>query len=55
MISQHYKNFKVRDYMDNCDLENQISNSMIDCSLGTNPFIDKSMKSINILLYNINY
>lgn len=43
MVSQYYKNFKVRDYMDNCGLENQISNSMIDCSLGTNPFIDQSI------------
>lgn len=56
MISQYYKDFRVRDYMNNDDLENQISNNVIDCSLGTNPFIDEKVLKEHILncSYEIN-
>lgn len=41
MIKDFYKNFKVRDYMEN---EGYVE-SILDCSLGTNPFIeDKDIK-----------
>lgn len=48
MIDQYYKNFRVKDYMNNEGLENQISSNMIDCSLGTNPFIEESMLQIYV-------
>ncbi len=37
MISEYYKKFKVKDYME----EIKISKKSLDCSLGTNPFINK--------------
>lgn len=43
MINQYYKNFKVRDYMNNELLTNNFSGEMIDCSLGTNPFIEEGL------------
>lgn len=43
MINQHYKNFRVRDYMDEEVLRNSMSNNIIDCSLGTNPFLEEKM------------
>ncbi len=43
MIDEHYKNFKVRDYMDEESLKSYLSTNIIDCSLGTNPFIHESM------------
>ena len=42
MISKYYKDFRVRDYMENELLSNELTGKMIDCSLGTNPFIDES-------------
>lgn len=42
-IKQHYIDFKVRDYMDNDELKFASSNSLLDCSLGTNPFIEDKM------------
>lgn len=39
MIKDFYKNFKIKDYMDNELKEKDID--YIDCSLGTNPFIEK--------------
>ncbi len=52
MINQYYKNFKVRDYMDNEALNNQLSNNMIDCSLGTNPFLEDDIIKKYILESN---
>ena len=43
MIDEHYKNFKVRDYMNEESLKGYLSTNIIDCSLGTNPFIEESM------------
>lgn len=43
MIDEHYKNFKVRDYMNEESLKSYLSANIIDCSLGTNPFIEDSM------------
>ncbi len=43
MIDEHYKNFKVRDYMNEESLKSYLSTNIIDCSLGTNPFIEDSM------------
>lgn len=43
MIDEYYKNFKVRDYMDEDVLKSCLSNNIIDCSLGTNPFIEESI------------
>jgi len=43
MIDEHYKNFKVRDYMNEESLNSYLSTKIIDCSLGTNPFIEDSM------------
>ena len=40
MIDNFYKDFKVRDYLDNEDLKEQLSDNFIDCSLGTNDFIN---------------
>jgi len=41
MIDDFYKNFKVRDYMGDEFDASIISSDCIDCSLGTNPFIDE--------------
>ncbi len=43
MIDEYYKKFKVRDYMSEETLKSGLLNNMIDCSLGTNPFIEESM------------
>ena len=43
MINEHYKNFKVKDYMNEESLKSYLSTNIIDCSLGTNPFIEESM------------
>lgn len=43
MIDEHYKSFKVRDYMNEESLKSYLSTNIIDCSLGTNPFIEDSM------------
>lgn len=43
MIDEYYKNFKVRDYMNEESLKSCLSSDIIDCSLGTNPFIEESM------------
>lgn len=39
MIDRYYKEFKVKDYMENEIINND--KKFIDCSLGTNPFISK--------------
>lgn len=39
MINQYYREFKVKDYMENEITKN--NQKFIDCSLGTNPFIKK--------------
>ena len=44
MIDKHYKNFKVRDYMDDESLGEHISTNLLDCSLGTNPFLEEYIK-----------
>lgn len=49
MIDEYYKNFKVRDYMNEETLKNCLSKNTIDCSLGTNPFIEESMMKKYIL------
>lgn len=43
MIDKYYKNFRVRDYMNEDVLKFTLSSDAIDCSLGTNPFIEDSM------------
>ncbi len=43
MIKEFYKTFKIRDYMDDTTLEEQSLDNIIDCSLGTNAFIDESI------------
>ena len=43
MIDSYYKNFKIRDYMDENSLKSALSKNIIDCSLGTNPFIDDNL------------
>ena len=43
IIDNFYKNFKVRDYMEDEDKSYLVTNEYIDCSLGTNPFIDEKM------------
>lgn len=43
MIEEYYKNFKVRDYMDDVVLREQSLDNIIDCSLGTNDFIDENI------------
>lgn len=43
MIDEFYKNFRVRDYMNEEVLKNCSNKSMIDCSLGTNPFVDENI------------
>lgn len=42
MIDEYYKNFKVRDYMNEEVLSTSLGNNIIDCSLGTNPFIEEN-------------
>lgn len=56
MIEEFYKTFKVRDYMDDVTLKDQSLNNIIDCSLGTNPFIDENIikKYISESSYEIN-
>ena len=53
MIEQYYKDFKVRDYMDDNSLKEQVTGNLIDCSLGTNAFIDESI--IKKYILNSNY
>ena len=43
MIDKYYKEFRVRDYMDEEGLNNSLRKDIIDCSLGTNPFIDDDL------------
>lgn len=43
MIDEYYKNFKVRDYMNEESLKSCLSKKIIDCSLGTNPFIEENL------------
>lgn len=44
MIDEYYKKFKVRDYMNEESLQiNLLGKNIIDCSLGTNPFIKEDM------------
>ena len=44
IIDEYYKNFKVRDYMNEESFKSQLySTNIIDCSLGTNPFLEDSM------------
>lgn len=43
MIDEFYKNFRVRDYMNEEVLKNISSKNIIDCSLGTNPFINEKI------------
>ncbi len=43
MIDSYYKNFKIRDYMDENSLKDCLSKKVLDCSLGTNPFIDEKI------------
>lgn len=43
MIDEYYKNFKVRDYMNEEALKGCLSTNKIDCSLGTNPFIKENV------------
>lgn len=56
MIDEYYRNFKVRDYMNEEVLKSSLSNNIIDCSLGTNPFIEESIikKYISECSYEIN-
>jgi len=43
MIDQYYRNFKVRDYMENEGISEELYKNVIDCSLGTNPFLEDNM------------
>lgn len=43
MIDEYYKKFKVRDYMNEKSLKSCLSKKIIDCSLGTNPFIEENL------------
>lgn len=43
MIEKFYKDFKVRDYMNEEVLKSSSDKNIIDCSLGTNPFIDEKI------------
>ena len=43
MIDEYYKQFKVRDYMNDVVLKEQSLDDIIDCSLGTNDFIDENI------------
>lgn len=45
MVDKYYKEFKVRDYMDEEGLSNSLRKDIIDCSLGTNPFIEENLIS----------
>lgn len=56
MIDKYYKNFKVRDYMNEEELTSDLNGELIDCSLGTNPFIEDSMikKYVEDSSYEIN-
>ena len=42
MIKQFYKDFKVRDYIGE-EEKSDISSNTIDCSLGTNPFLNEKL------------
>ncbi len=53
MIEEYYKKFKIRDYMDDTTLREQSLNDIIDCSLGTNDFIDENI--IRKYIMNSNY
>lgn len=53
MIDKFYKSFKIRDYMDDNVLKNQSSCDLLDCSLGTNAFIDNNF--INEFILKSNY
>jgi histidinol-phosphate aminotransferase len=47
MINEFYKNFRIRDYMQNEGIWKEDTNRIIDCSLGTNPFIkDEFIKKL---------
>lgn len=52
MIDKFYIDFKVRDYMDNDSLKEINSDNIIDCSLGTNDFIDVNIIKKHILKSN---
>lgn len=56
MIEQYYKDFKIRDYMDDTVLKEQSLTDIIDCSLGTNDFIDENIikKHISESNYELN-
>ena len=43
MINSFYKNFNTRDYMDEELLKMCTNNTLLDCSLGTNPFVNSSL------------
>ena len=43
MIDEYYKRFKVRDYMNEETLKSCLSKNIIDCSLGTNQFIEENL------------
>ena len=52
MIDEYYKRFKVRDYMNEETLKSCLSKNIIDCSLGTNPFIEENLiKSKNLYYF----
>lgn len=54
MIDEHYKKFKVRDYMNAESLQmNLLDKKIIDCSLGTNPFIKEDQ--LKEYLINCNF
>ena len=52
MIEEFYKKFKIRDYMDDNVLREQSLENIIDCSLGTNDFIDENKIKSYILKSN---
>lgn len=56
MIEKFYKDFRIRDYMDNNVLKEISCNNIIDCSLGTNDFIDVKLikKYISESEYELN-
>ena len=56
MVEKFYKSFKVRDYMDENVLKEQTVKELIDCSLGTNDFIDETIirESIVTCCYELN-
>ena len=41
MIEKFYKEFSIRDYMENEGMILYKTSKIIDCSLGTNPFLDE--------------